>query len=212
MGKTDPRILKTRRKLKESFLTLLGTHRLGEINIKDLTETAEITRGTFYLHYKDKESYIHVMMLELIRECFETVIYPIEQEKGEPQPVFSLVHLFEYVSERPDFFKVLLKEDATEYRNAFNEELLKFMTAHQATTPNGKNNRVPKDLIMSFLSYSLLGYIISWIDNGQIYAHHFMAQNLEKLLASELLAEADLDNFFVLDGSLVPQYVAPTEE
>ena len=215
MGKTDPRILKTRRKLKESFLTLLATQRLGEINIKDLTETAEITRGTFYLHYKDKESYIHVMMLELIDECFKSVIHSLEQadqdeqEEHLMQPTFSLVHLFEYVSERPAFFKVLLlDETGSSYQPYFNQKLANYMIEHQKFSELGRQSRVPQELISSFLSYSILGYIVNWLDNGQMYAHRFMAQNLAKLLNSELMNEAGLEHFFVLEG--IPATVSQT--
>lgn len=204
MGKIDPRVIKTRRKLKKAFLTLLSTHKLTEMNVKDLTETADVTRGTFYLHYKDKETFINIMMKELINEYFDTVIFNIglDEENEEVQPVLSLVHTFEYVGERPDFFTVLLKEnDASDYQVLFSNRLFEYVQAHQAKNSELKESKVPKELLMSFLTYGLLGYLDSWLGNGKIYANHFMASNLQKMLDSVLIEEAGLANFFVTDAT-----------
>lgn len=204
MGKIDPRVIKTRSKLKKSFLTLLSTHKLTEMNVKDLTETADVTRGTFYLHYKDKETFIKIMMQELTDEYFDTVIFNValDEEKEELQPVLSLVHTFEYVGERPDFFTVLLKEnDASDYQTAFSNQLYEYIQQHQTKNSALIESKVPKELLMSFLTYGLLGYIDSWLVNGKIYANHFMATNLQKMLDSSLIKEAGLENFFVTDAT-----------
>lgn len=210
MGKIDPRVIKTRSKLKKAFLTLLSTHKLTEMNVKDLTQTADVTRGTFYLHYKDKETFIKIMMEELINEYFDTVIFNValDEEKEELQPVLSLVHTFEYVGERPDFFTVLLKEnDALVYQEAFSNQLFDYIQQHQAKNSGLNESKVPKELLMSFLTYGLLGYIDSWLVNGKIYANHFMATNLQKMLDSTLIKEAGLENFFVTDATEVENIV-----
>lgn len=198
--KTDPRIVKTKRKLKTSLLKLLETHRLSEISIKALTQVADITRGTFYLHYKDKDSYVHEMMRELVDDCFTATIYSQSCESNS-YPVFSLIDLLEYATERPSLFKVLLLEkDATEFHDYFMEKIAIQMDLHRHFVAAETEFHVPRELIISFLSYSLLGYIINWLEQGQIYSHHFMAEKLQKLLQSEYMKEEGLANFFVLDG------------
>lgn len=200
MGKIDPRVIKTRSKLKKAFLTLLSTHRLGEMNVKDLTQTADVTRGTFYLHYKDKETFIQIMMEELITEYFEAVIYKKGVEEEGTTPIISLLATFEYVGNHPDFFKVLLSEqDALVYQEVFSDKLYEVIQEHQRSGQVNIKNNVPKELLMSFLMYGMLGYINSWLINGKIYANHFMASNLEKMLSSTLIEEAGLADFFVTD-------------
>lgn len=200
MGKIDPRVIKTRSKLKKAFLTLLSTHRLGEMNVKDLTQTADVTRGTFYLHYKDKETFIQIMMEELITEYFEAVIYKKGVEEEGTTPIISLLATFEYVGNHPDFFKVLLSEqDALVYQEVFSDKLYEVIQEHQRAGKVNIKNNVPKELLMSFLMYGMLGYINSWLINGKIYANHFMASNLEKMLSSTLIEEAGLADFFVTD-------------
>lgn len=48
---TDKRILKTRKKLKDAFMTLALEKEITAISVSDLTNAAGINRSTFYLHY-----------------------------------------------------------------------------------------------------------------------------------------------------------------
>lgn len=51
---TDIRIVKSREKIKNALINLLNTYNFDEISVKDICKLAEISRGTFYLHYQDK--------------------------------------------------------------------------------------------------------------------------------------------------------------
>lgn len=50
--KEDARFKKTRKALHKAFFQLSATQSVGEITVKELTETAQINRTTFYLHYR----------------------------------------------------------------------------------------------------------------------------------------------------------------
>ena len=52
--KTDLRILKTRKAIKEAFLTLIYSKGYDRMTIQDIADEAMINRNTFYLHYVDK--------------------------------------------------------------------------------------------------------------------------------------------------------------
>ncbi len=53
MNKDDRRAKKTERVLKEALTKLLCEKELKDITIKELTDTADIHRATFYTHYED---------------------------------------------------------------------------------------------------------------------------------------------------------------
>ncbi|CAM3338359.1 TetR/AcrR family transcriptional regulator [Vagococcus fessus] len=198
MTKIDPRVLKTKRKLKSAFFTLIANGKLNSINVKDLTETAQVTRGTFYLHFKDKETFVKAMMTELVNEFFERSIIERELPDGNIQPRLFLTNVFEYVDERPDFFTVLLKEDdAAEYQRMLSDKLHSYIEVYNETTNQKTDHNIPKPLLMNFMIYGVLGYIDQWLRDGKIYATHYMADNLQKLLDSAVIREADLTGFFV---------------
>ena len=50
--KTDKRSLKTRKAIKLAFLKILKTKDISEINITEITNSANINRNSFYTHYK----------------------------------------------------------------------------------------------------------------------------------------------------------------
>ncbi|MEC6652177.1 TetR/AcrR family transcriptional regulator, partial [Enterococcus faecium] len=52
MKKTDRRVKKTEKALAETLSTLLVNKKIQAITIRELTETADVHRSTFYTHYK----------------------------------------------------------------------------------------------------------------------------------------------------------------
>lgn len=198
MGKIDPRVIKTRKKLRGSFLELLKTRTLSEMNIKDLTNQAGVTRGTFYLHYKDKDTFIETIMEEIIEDFYQHVIVysTIDGEENIPQLVLD--NFFKYVGEAPEFFITLLKEhDADMYRILFSDKLYDYILEHVSHSNPIPVRKLPKELIANYLVYGLLGISEAWVVEGKIYANHYMAANVAKLMKSELFEEVKLTNFFV---------------
>lgn len=51
--KTDPRILRTRKLIMDSFVELSAEKEFKDITIKDITTEAMINRSTFYYHFED---------------------------------------------------------------------------------------------------------------------------------------------------------------
>ena len=52
-NREDRRSRYTRMVVKEALLTLLSEKDYGNITVSDICRTAEISRGTFYLHYSN---------------------------------------------------------------------------------------------------------------------------------------------------------------
>lgn len=51
--KTDPRVLRTRKLIMDSFIELSGKKEFKDITVKDITAEAMINRATFYYHFED---------------------------------------------------------------------------------------------------------------------------------------------------------------
>jgi len=49
----DRRTQKTRKAIHEAFFTLLGQKNINKITVAEISQLANLGRGTFYLHYKD---------------------------------------------------------------------------------------------------------------------------------------------------------------
>lgn len=74
--KTDPRIIRTRRLIMDSFIELSSKKEFKDITIKDITTEAMINRATFYYHFEDiydllEKALSEVLMINLRGEHFE---------------------------------------------------------------------------------------------------------------------------------------------
>ena len=74
--KTDRRIKRTRYLLVHALTSLMLKKSIKDITVKELCESVDINRGTFYLHYKDIYDMLEQTEQGLL-EQFEQVILRI---------------------------------------------------------------------------------------------------------------------------------------
>jgi AcrR family transcriptional regulator len=58
--KTNRKIRYTRMVLRESLMELMKTKAISDISIKEICAAADISRSTFYAHYKDQYYFMFV--------------------------------------------------------------------------------------------------------------------------------------------------------
>lgn len=72
----DLREKKTKRSIKNAFLQLRAQKPLERITVKELAESAEISKATFYLHYRDIYDLSGQLQDEVIQDILDCVIQP----------------------------------------------------------------------------------------------------------------------------------------
>lgn len=70
---TDARIKKSQIRLRRAYFTLLETD--TRISIAAIADSAGVTRGTFYQHYKDKAAFEQAVVSDSITDFMSTVIH-----------------------------------------------------------------------------------------------------------------------------------------
>lgn len=70
----DLREKKTKRSIKNAFLQLRAQKPLERITVKELAELAEISKATFYLHYRDIYDLSDGLQREIIQEILDSLI------------------------------------------------------------------------------------------------------------------------------------------
>src|ERR1700730_9494733 len=71
LAKVDRRILKTQEALKKAVIELMSEKNFDDITIQDLSDRANVSRGTIYLHYLDKFDLLDKLIEEHINEMGE---------------------------------------------------------------------------------------------------------------------------------------------
>lgn len=65
-SKTDPRVLRTRKLIMDSFIELSSKKEFKDITIKDITTEAMINRATFYYHFEDIYDLLEKVLVEVL--------------------------------------------------------------------------------------------------------------------------------------------------
>ena len=72
----DLRQRKTRKAIKEAFLKLHEKKPVEKITVKELAGIAQISKATFYLHYRDIYDLAEQLQKEVIEEIYQSIEHP----------------------------------------------------------------------------------------------------------------------------------------
>ena len=186
VNKTDPRVVKTRNSLRKALVYLMRREKIEDISVQKITETASITRGTFYLHYKDKHDFIKSAIKEILDDFFAEVMVDsddISLSMKRTVQVFSVSRAFNYIEKNADIFDVLLNSEKTDFFYEQMYDRLANGLANYCNTVNDpqKQQPVPLQLQISFIDSAFLGLIRHWLKDGMIYTARYMTQSVEKM-------------------------------
>lgn len=97
---SDQRVYRTRKILRKAMLELIQEKTLAAVSIKEITERAEVSRGTFYAHYADKYELAEM----IIRESFQQAISSLLDESE-----WKAANLHTLILEVFKYFKTIYK-------------------------------------------------------------------------------------------------------
>lgn len=90
----DLREKKTKKNIRNAFLTLRAKKELERITVKELAELAEISKATFYLHYKDIYDLSDVLQKEVIQGILTGISRPEDVWEDTGRFVRELTEIF----------------------------------------------------------------------------------------------------------------------
>ncbi len=73
MSQESQRVTETKERIRDAFFELYATKKIERISIKEITEKAQLNRGTFYVYYKDIYDLLEKTEDELIEELIDKI-------------------------------------------------------------------------------------------------------------------------------------------
>jgi len=73
MTQESQRVLETKERIRDAFFELYGMKKIERISIKEITDKAQLNRGTFYVYYKDIYDLLEKTEDELIEELMDKI-------------------------------------------------------------------------------------------------------------------------------------------
>jgi len=112
----DRRVQKTRKLLQDALIELVAQKSYESVSIREILETANVGRSTFYSHFQDKDQLLH-SILDRLDELFgqhEKQFLDAKKNLGNAD-IMNLTHefsptlsLFQFVGQNHRFFKPML--------------------------------------------------------------------------------------------------------
>jgi AcrR family transcriptional regulator len=160
----DRRVRKTKKALRDALSTLMSEKDIKDISVRELTELADLNRGTFYLHYTDVYALKQQLENELIGEI--TLIldeYFPGKSIARPYPLF--ITLLGHIQENATTYKMLLSNHSG---RTFLDKLCRLIEiqCQQNWLKNAQTAAASKELAY-FGSFAVAGFIATlsrWLE------------------------------------------------
>ncbi|MCS8562833.1 TetR/AcrR family transcriptional regulator [Pediococcus pentosaceus] len=207
--KEDPRIIKTLSKLQKAFVMLLKTYDAGDINVRQISDEAGVTRGAFYSHFSDKKEFVNFTINELVGSLFNSslkdsvgFVDEVNHKNAHGTDVLSVSNFFDKVAADYQTYTIVLDtEKLPQFTEVLKERLnSEIKTFAEYYGKKVKHDGFPIEVLSSYYVNGLIGMIRMWLDEGMVYTSHYMANAAKKILGTKIQIDSqniDLSDFFV---------------
>jgi hypothetical protein len=162
--KTDPRVRRTRRILRDALVSLILQKDYASISIKEITDRADVAYITFFRHYNGTDE----LLMEVLEDGLAELITHIETlavKSEDPALVTEGKLIFEYISQNSDLFQILLKSQSV--ARIRKSVVQKIATIYQNSCPSLQHSKsqIPANVAGNHIATSLLALIEWWLEN-----------------------------------------------
>lgn len=197
----DRRIRKTRRVIRQCLTELLKTKRIQDITVREISEKADINRGTFYLHYRDIFDLMEQIENELLEEL-EDVLNHFKASDLLSNPALVFTRVFQLVKENSDMVSILIGQNGdinfvNRLKDIVREKCLKdWMELFRPGAGGGRQtSRSPQNTLLddsafeayySFTVTGCIGLVQYWLDSGLKETPEQLASLVEQIISKGL--------------------------
>lgn len=179
--KLDRRVIKTKEAINKAFLELFSEKELEQITINDISERANVNRGTVYLHYSDKYDLLDKSIEEHLNKLI-TFCGANETKVGDGTLISDLLPVFVYFENNYKFFSAMLSNQRT---TVFRARLLAFISVNvkEKLRKQEPQSDIDNELKAQFMASAFVGIVEWWIQHQIPHSASYMAEQLWKLFA-----------------------------
>ena len=174
----------TRKLLIETTVQLVLEKGYETITIQDITDRADLGRGTFYIHFKDKEDVLWTAIQDLIREMEAEAHRQFEGKLPKQVEYYGLLNIFRHAEKNRDLYRVVLGGQGSAVLTERVQDLMADVIRRDVENPELRDPNVetPVEVVaqmMTGLMSRLLGW---WLKKGNMYSAEQMAAMTYKVL------------------------------
>ncbi|MBO2945590.1 TetR/AcrR family transcriptional regulator [Paenibacillus sp. F411] len=191
----DRRIVKTKKALRDALTSLMKEKTFDEITVLDLTTRADINRGTFYLHYRDKYDLLQQSEEEILNGVLKIRSEKKKRITKEELPNFDYMNkplplveeLFKYLQENGEFVALLLGPGGNPAFHVKLKEIMQRTMAQSVLSRLAEDREeliVPMEYLSAYAISAQLGVIQHWLHEGMKESPRQVSLILSRLIFS----------------------------
>lgn len=168
----DRRIIRTKEAIRQAMISLIEEKGFDALTVKDITTRANINRGTFYLHYKDKFDLLDQTLKEITQDLKNLsleITAPSSDELVNTTMISAMIlKLFKYFNANAPLMKALFSikgKGINSLQNAIKQMI--WQNIFEKDNPlhlKQKDLLVPKEYFISYIISAHIGVIQEWLE------------------------------------------------
>ncbi|MGI5900252.1 MAG: TetR/AcrR family transcriptional regulator [Christensenellales bacterium] len=152
----------TKKALQDSLIELMKEKPISKITIKELCETADINRTTFYTHYASQYDLLRAIERETLDWAEEAIsAFFTKTDKGEVRALIQSI--LQYIIENSGHLQVLMSERGD---IGFQKQLFTSIYKKCGITGQNGGDDTAKECLFVFVVTGSIGLIQHWLKNG----------------------------------------------
>ena len=177
----------TKTTISAAFLELSKGKSIDKITVKDIVETCNITRQTFYYHFKDIMDVIEWSFQQRMEEILEKSL----QVASMQDAVRILISLVE------EHTKIINKLMNSQKREQTESLLISTIRAYMQGMIDKKKlflnmKRSDMEMALSFYSYAIVGVLLEISSNRETVDLDMISRQICQLISGEMFMEEDI--------------------
>lgn len=163
----DRRARRTRAALQSALLTLLQKRRLESIQIKEITDLADVSRPAFYLHFESKEELLLSHIDDLFAQLHETVFAEVAKHQQVTLELLVMTSFQLWGKEAKAWSVAWQLENKDVLLMRLRQHMATLMATF-AATPGSNINQHPlmHDYVVDFVTGGVYMLLRRWIEEG----------------------------------------------
>lgn len=179
---TDLRVIRTRKWLIEALLHLMKLKPFREIQVTEITDVAQVSRPTFYLHFHSKEELLLSQVDTAFAAFYTELSTTLAAEAFEKKR--ACIMIFEYWWQHAEIIRVITQAGIQdEILTRVRSTLLRVMHYLKAQTGLPAVDDQTVGLIVDFVAGGVHTLLLQWVAQGMEQSAARMGDLLDQLTA-----------------------------
>lgn len=178
LSRHERRRQQTRQRLIQAAMELWMEEGYDALNIQAITDKADLGRGTFYIHFKDKEDIVWSAIKDLILELEQQVHSKFEVSPPAPIEYYGLLNIFRHGEKNRDLYRVILGDKGSSILMGRMQDLIAQIFLYdirKARQSQTSRPNIPDEILAQILTGIVSRMLFWWLDKPNAYSAEQMA-------------------------------------